>query len=77
MLFFDKPYLHKLVESDEIQLREDCRAKHIEMAVLRHQVVCAGGKSTIHKFVIVRVGSDDAHTEMRVYELYVLLVEDE
>ena len=77
LLFLDEPRLHELVERDEVQLRERRVVEYAEMAVLRHQIVGSCGKGAIHELVIVGVCRDDAHAEVRVNQLYVLLVEQQ
>ena len=47
------------------------------MAILRHQVVGTSRKGAVHELVVVRVGSDDAHAEVRINELHILLVENQ
>jgi len=44
------------------------------MAVLRYQIVRTGSKSAVNKFIVIGVGCDYTHTEMRIYELDVFLV---
>ena len=75
VLSLDKPCVEELVERDEVQLRERRLANHVEMAVLRYQVVGTGSKGAVHELVIVGVGRDDAHAEVRVNELHILLVQ--
>jgi len=75
LLLLNKPRRKELIERDEIQLRKRCVVKHTEMVVLRHQIVGTGSKSAVHKLVIVGVCGDDAHAEVWVNELHVLLVQ--
>ena len=77
LLLLDEPRLHELVERDEVQLRERRVVEYAEMAVLRHQIVGSCGKGAVHELVIVGVCRDDAHAEVRVNQLYVLLVEQQ
>ncbi len=46
------------------------------MAVLRYQIVSTCSKGAVNKLVVIRISSNNTHTEMRVDKLNVLLVED-
>ena len=48
--------------------------ENLEVAILRYQIVGTGSKGAVHKLIVVRVGCDDAHAEVRIYELHILLV---
>ena len=67
LLFLNESRCEELVERDEVKLWERRVVEHAEVAVLRYQIVSTGSKGAVHKLVIIRVGSDNAHTKMRVY----------
>jgi len=46
------------------------------MAILRHKIIGSSSKSAIDKLIIVGIGSDETHTEMRIHKLHILLIED-
>ena len=69
--------LHELIKRDEVYQREICLAEHIEMAVLRYQIVGTGRKSTVHELIIVQVCGYQAHAEVWVNEPNIFLVENQ
>ena len=51
--------------------------QHSEMSILRHQVFSPRRKSTIYKFIIIRVCRNQFHVEMRVYQSYILPIQNQ
>ena len=47
------------------------------MSIFRDQILCPNSKGTIHKLIVIRVGSNQFHTEMRVNKTHVFLIQNQ
>ena len=49
--------------------------EYSKVAIFRDQIVCSSCKGTVYKLIVIRVSCDNAHSEMWINQLYILLIQ--